>query len=250
MGPRRLRSLLRAVRRPSLLVQYAVVSLGLVFGLGVVLAQRVGESIERSTIESSARMIGATSQFVLGSGMASTEAAPNSPAQMLVIARALRDRRLPDRIVEARVVMPNRTVVFATEPGLLGKRAGDPAAVRRALRAGTAARVVDSTSVGVTSRAYSALVARNGRLLEVYATVHVPTTIPTLVLVYSLPYAPVAATVAAKKHDLFAALFGGLAILYLVLFRLVASASRRLRTHAEENRRLALHDALTGLPNR
>ena len=43
---------------------------------------------------------------------------------------------------------------------------------------------------------------------------------------------------------------GGLALLWLLLFRTVSNASRRLRKHAFENARLALLDPLTGLPNR
>lgn len=42
----------------------------------------------------------------------------------------------------------------------------------------------------------------------------------------------------------------GLALLWLLLFRTVSNASRRLRKHAFENARLALLDPLTGLPNR
>ena len=42
----------------------------------------------------------------------------------------------------------------------------------------------------------------------------------------------------------------GLAVLWLLLFRTVSNASRRLRNHALENARLALLDPLTGLPNR
>lgn len=46
------------------------------------------------------------------------------------------------------------------------------------------------------------------------------------------------------------ALLGGLLLLWLLLFRIVQSASRRLRSQAAENRRLASLDPLTGLPNR
>ena len=43
---------------------------------------------------------------------------------------------------------------------------------------------------------------------------------------------------------------GGLGLLWLLLFRTVSNASRRLRHHATENARLALLDPLTSLPNR
>ena len=42
----------------------------------------------------------------------------------------------------------------------------------------------------------------------------------------------------------------GLALLWGILFRIVASASKRLSRQAEENNRLARYDQLTGLPNR
>ncbi len=42
----------------------------------------------------------------------------------------------------------------------------------------------------------------------------------------------------------------GLLLVYLALFRIVADASRRLRTQAKTNEYQAFHDVLTGLPNR
>ena len=45
-----------------------------------------------------------------------------------------------------------------------------------------------------------------------------------------LPYAPVARAIAEDTWRLIIVLFGGLVILYATLFRIVAGASRRLRT--------------------
>ena len=65
-----------------------------------------------------------------------------------------------------------------------------------------------------------------------------------------LPYAPVAAAIKDDTRTLYLALIAGLALLYMGLFRVVAGASKRLRRHAAQNEHQALHDALTGLPNR
>jgi len=65
-----------------------------------------------------------------------------------------------------------------------------------------------------------------------------------------LPYRPIAAAINHDTKKLYLILFGGLALLYVALFRIVSSASRRLRRHAAQNRHQALHDSLTDLPNR
>src|SRR5205085_8030638 len=90
-----------------------------------------------------------------------------------------------------------------------------------------------------------------GELLEVYTPLRfAAASRPTGAFELYLPYRPLAATIARQTRRLDLYLGGGLALLYLVLFRIVAGASTRLRRQAAENAHLALHDPLTELPNR
>jgi diguanylate cyclase (GGDEF)-like protein len=65
-----------------------------------------------------------------------------------------------------------------------------------------------------------------------------------------MPYAPIDADVSAGLHALYRDLVVGLVALYLALFVISVSMSRRLRHQVKANKFLAEHDALTDLPNR
>jgi diguanylate cyclase (GGDEF)-like protein len=70
------------------------------------------------------------------------------------------------------------------------------------------------------------------------------------VLELYLPYAPIAATVERQLRTIYRQLAAGLGALYLVLGVISWSTTRRLRLHAADREHQAMHDALTGLPNR
>jgi len=70
------------------------------------------------------------------------------------------------------------------------------------------------------------------------------------VLEVYLPYAPIDADVSAGLHRLTVDLVVDLLALYVVLFVISVSVSRRLRHQVRANKFLAEHDALTELPNR
>lgn len=70
------------------------------------------------------------------------------------------------------------------------------------------------------------------------------------VLEIYLPYAPIRADVTAGLHNLYRDLILGLAGLYVAIFVISASVSRRLRQQLKVNTYLAEHDQLTHLPNR
>jgi diguanylate cyclase (GGDEF)-like protein len=92
---------------------------------------------------------------------------------------------------------------------------------------------------------------RSGRSLEVYVPLWLGRgRYPAGAVQLTLPYSAIDAGVRADARIVSLLIFLGLALLYSVLFRIVAVASRTLRRQAEINEHQALHDALTDLPNR
>jgi diguanylate cyclase (GGDEF)-like protein len=70
------------------------------------------------------------------------------------------------------------------------------------------------------------------------------------VLEVYLPYEPIAESVASARHRMAVVIVVGLALLWVLLSAITWSVTRRLRRTAAANEHLALHDPLTGLPNR
>jgi diguanylate cyclase (GGDEF)-like protein len=90
------------------------------------------------------------------------------------------------------------------------------------------------------------------RAVEVYLPVHVAGAQHQVlgVLELYIPYAPIGRSVAASERDMVVLMAAALTALWMLLSAISWSVTRRLRRTAAANEQLALHDTLTGLPNR
>jgi diguanylate cyclase (GGDEF)-like protein len=89
------------------------------------------------------------------------------------------------------------------------------------------------------------------RAVEVYLPLHGGSSARTVgVLELYLSYAPISREVAGLLSTMYRDLIIGLGALYLTMFAISASVTRRLRRQSQLNARLAQYDTLTGLPNR
>jgi diguanylate cyclase (GGDEF)-like protein len=89
------------------------------------------------------------------------------------------------------------------------------------------------------------------RAVEIYLPLRAGSPMRTVgVLELYLSYAPINREVAGLLSTMYRNLIIGLGALYLALFAISASVTRRLRRQSQVNARLAQYDTLTGLPNR
>jgi diguanylate cyclase (GGDEF)-like protein len=242
-----MRTFRQALRpRVGLLGKFAVASLLPIVLLGFALTHELRVEIQQRALVNARQSAALLEQSLVQPQLA--------PVDLTAGLSAGRVRRL-DRILQpslsgkeiARIKIWNRDarVVYASDHPIIGQLFPPSEELQRALSGGTASEISDLRKAeNATDRSF-------GQLLEVYTPLSFASGRPVAgAFEVYLPYRPIRAAIDHDTTRLTFILLAGLALLYLALFRIVASASTRLRRQAAENKHLALHDPLTDLPNR
>ncbi len=233
---------LSLTRQVALLSLLPTVVLGLVLG-AVLQAQDVDRALSDAT--QSARIIARVgvqprlNPQNLRAGLA--------PAEIAALDRVLGEPQVGRDLARIKVWNDRHTIVYSEDHSLIGKRLAPSDDLEAALSGHPdGAQLIEPTENGETASEVGL-----GKLIEVYVPLRFSSAGPPAgAFEIYLSYKPLAAAVQRDKRMIALLLAIGLALLWAVLYRIVARASRRLRCQAEENFALARHDRLTGLPNR
>jgi diguanylate cyclase (GGDEF)-like protein len=234
--------------RVSLTGQVALLSLIPIVALGVAVAWVLrGQIVSRTLADAnqSARLV---ARLGVQPRITPTELEHGlSRAGIKALDEQLRARSVTHDLARIKIWNADGMIVYSDDHALIGRRPGESDELERALDGRpNAATVVTPSRVSETAGEVGL-----GRLVEVYVPLRFTASgRPAGIFEIYLSYGPIAAAIDSEERTIAILVALGLALLWAVLFKIVASASQRLRRQAEENDRLARYDQLTGLPNR
>jgi diguanylate cyclase (GGDEF)-like protein len=166
---------------------------------------------------------------------------PVSGRRRAVLDRLFSAEVLVDSALRVKLYAPNGLTTYSNASDLIGTRPEEPT-VANVFRDGR-------TATDVTHLNDEGGRGPNTKALETYAPVVLSGKRVGVIEIYQ-DYGPVASAAAASFWPVAAVLGVVLFVLYLSLFPLLRRVTKRLRKQVEEIEYQAMHDSLTGLPNR
>ncbi|MEA2449405.1 MAG: hypothetical protein QOG63_1337 [Thermoleophilaceae bacterium] len=234
------KAMARVLSRFSLLARFSALSLAVMLLIGVVLALFLQDRIESRATANAQQQAQTIVQTAIRDHIAPGDwNGVLSEARLNDIDDGLLLKHLDALDVErVNLFNPKRTLIYSGKRDELGIK-GEPQ-VARALHG----EVVSSIDHGTDESGHG------HQTVEVYLPVRDDFGAIDGVAEIYFNYEAAAAETARDVRDLYLAVVVGFALLWLVLFRIVARASRELRGQRDEMRHQARHDALTELANR
>ncbi len=234
--------------RHGLTRQVALLSVVPMFVLGCVLARVLQAQIVSRTLadaSESARIIAHIgiephlSPQDLRSGL--------SPTGVRALDQQLSARSVTQDLARIKIWNSKYKVIYSDDHALIGRTLPPSDDLRDALEDKPDDADVVTPRLGTETASEVGL----GQLVEVYVPLRFAASGPPegAFEIY-LSYKPIAAAIAHDKRTIALVVAVGLALLWLILYRIVARASRTLGRQSRENYRLAHYDPLTELPNR
>jgi signal transduction histidine kinase len=229
-----------AVRLPrlSLLGKFSVASLIPIVLLGLVLAKTLQIQIRNQALTNARQLAATIARLDIQPQLTPDDLTRGlTPERLRQLDHVLHAGLFGEEIARVKIWSRDLHVVYSDDPELIGRTFPSSHELEDALAGHIVSEVSDLTKEeNVGDRSY-------GKLLEVYVPLTFPgDPAPAGAFELYLPYLPIEAAVARDSHRLYLVLLGGLALLYVALFRIVATASRRLRRQADRELRLATEE--------
>ena len=229
-----------AVRLPrlSLLGKFSVASLIPIVLLGLVLAKTLQIQIRNQALTNAWQLAATIARLDIQPQLTPDDLTRGlTPERLRQLEHVLHAGLFGEEIARVKIWSRDLHVVYSDDPELIGRAFPSSHELQDALDGQIVSEVSDLTKEeNVGDRSY-------GKLLEVYVPLTFPgDPAPAGAFELYLPYLPIEAAVARDSHRLYLVLLGGLALLYVALFRIVATASRRLRRQADRELRLATEE--------
>jgi len=244
---RRLRA---GLKRHSLTLQIALLSLIPMAALGFVLADVLQARTVSRALENASQSARLVARIGIQPRLTPRDLEDGlTPQGIRGLDEQLQGRSVTKDLARIKIWNSRDQIIYSDDHTLIGRTylSGEDDELASAL----SGHADDAEVVTPSPRNETASEVGLGRLVEIYVPLRfVPHGRPAGAFEIYLSYRPLARTIASDDRTIELVVSIGLALLWAVLFPIVARASSRLRRQAADNYRLARYDPLTGLPNR